>query len=493
MSFDIDSITTAAQAGEAIRSGRVTATELTAATLERLKALDQDVRAFLEVTEESALGAAGAYDAAPSRFTSPLAGVPGAVKDNMCMIGARCTCGSRILEDWAPPYNSTCVNHILDAGGVICGKTNLDEFAMGSSTENSAFHVTRNPWDLSRVPGGSSGGSAAAVAAGQVFYALGSDTGGSIRQPAAFCGIVGLKPTYGRVSRYGLVAYASSLDQIGPLTRDVRDSALVMNLISGHDPLDSTSSQDHVPDFTKALVKDVSGLRIGVPKEFYAQGVSEDVVKAVQQAISVLEKAGARVNEVSMPNVEYALPVYYIIAPAEASSNLARYDGVRYGHRSSRGSDHIDMFMKTRAEGFGDEVKQRIMIGTYALSAGYYDAYYLKAQQVRTLLRRDFDAAFEESDILITPTAPTAAFGIGEIAGDPFQMKLSDVCTIPVNLAGIPAMSLPCGFSNGLPIGMQIIGRAFDEETIFRAAYTFEQSTDFHTARPAIRTQKAEQ
>ncbi len=486
MSINLDEIRTAWQAGEAIRSGKCTSRELTELMFQRIRDLEPMLESFLAVTEPEALAAADARDANPSAYPGPLAGVPCAVKDNMAITGVPCTCGSRILDGWRPPYNATVVDRILGGGGVICGKTNLDEFAMGSSTENSAYKITRNPWDTNRVPGGSSGGSTAAVAGGQVFYALGSDTGGSIRQPAAFCGAVGLKPTYGRVSRYGLVAYASSLDQIGPLTVDVRDSALVMNLISGHDPHDSTSYPEPAPDYTQALVKDVSGMTVGVPKEFFAQGVEDDVAGAVLEGVRVLERAGAKVLDISMPNVEYALPVYYIIAPAEASSNLARYDGVRYGHRSKKATDHIDMFEKTRAEGFGAEVKQRIMIGTYALSAGYYDAYYLKAQQVRTLLRRDFDKAFEECDVLITPTAPTTSFEVGERADDPFQMKLSDVCTIPVNLAGIPAMSVPCGFSNGLPIGMQLMARAFAEETIFRAAYTFEQSTDYHTARPAL-------
>jgi aspartyl-tRNA(Asn)/glutamyl-tRNA(Gln) amidotransferase subunit A len=487
LSFDLDSISTAWQASEALRSGKVSSAALTQAVLERLRALEPRLNAFLAILDDEALAAAARYDENRSAFASPLAGVPGAIKDNMCLIGAPNTCGSKILAGWKPPYNATVVNAILDAGGVILGKTNLDEFAMGSSTENSAFKVTSNPWDFSRVPGGSSGGSAAAVAAGAAFWALGSDTGGSIRQPAAFCGLVGLKPTYGRVSRYGLVAYASSLDQIGPLTRDVRDAALVMNLLAAHDPLDSTSWPEPAPDYTKSLVNDVSGMTIGVPKEFFGQGVEEDVASAVWAAIRLLEQKGARVKEISMPNVEYALPVYYIIAPAEASSNLARYDGVRYGHRTEMQCDHVAMFEQTRAEGFGAEVKQRIMIGTYALSAGYYDAYYLKAQQVRTLLRRDFDAAFETCDLLITPTAPTTAFRIGERSSDPFQMKLSDVCTIPVNLAGIPGMSVPCGFSNGLPVGMQLLGPAFGEETLFRAAYTFEQSTDYHLARPDLR------
>ncbi|MEI6915976.1 MAG: Asp-tRNA(Asn)/Glu-tRNA(Gln) amidotransferase subunit GatA [Armatimonadota bacterium] len=485
MKFELDSYTTAWQAADALRNGKLTSVELTEAALSRICNTDQAVKAFLKVTPEQALESARVFDADPAAWGDPLAGIPGAVKDNMCTKGVDTTCGSRILEGWKPPYNATVVDLIAKAGGVLAGKTNLDEFAMGSSTENSAYFTTRNPWDTNRVPGGSSGGSAAAVAAGQVFWALGSDTGGSIRQPAAFCGVVGLKPTYGRVSRYGLVAYASSLDQIGPLTRDVRDCALVMNMISAHDPRDSTSYPEPAPDYTKALKKDVSGFTVGIPREFFGEGIADDVASAIDNSAKVLEKLGAKIVEVFTPNVGYGLPCYYIVAPAEASSNLARYDGVRYGIRV-KADDHVEMFRQTRREGFGAEVKQRIMIGTYALSAGYYDAYYLKAQQVRTLLTRDFEKAFETCDVLITPTAPTIAFGVGVNADDPYQMKLSDVCTIPANLAGIPAMSLPCGFSEGLPIGLQIIGPAFGEEKIFQSAYAFEQATDYHTARPSL-------
>ena len=368
----------------------------------------------------------------------------------------------------------------------MVGKTNLDEFAMGSSTENSAFFPTHNPWDLKRVPGGSSGGSAAAVAADEAIVALGSDTGGSIRQPASFCGVVGMKPTYGRVSRYGLVAFASSLDQIGPLTKDVTDTALMLQAVAGKDPMDSTSVDIPVPDLTASLRNDVRGLKIGIPKEFFAQGVRSEVCEAVWKAIELLKSLGADYREIEMPIMEYTLPTYYLLAPSEASSNLARYDGVRYGHRTKHATDVLTMFSKTRDEGFGAEVKQRIMIGTYALSAGYYDAYYLKAQRVRTLVRQAYDEAYKEFDVLISPTAPSVAFGIGEKADDPMEMKLADVCTIPVNMAGIPAISLPCGFHEGLPIGMQIMGKPFDEETILRVAYTFEQNTDHHTKKPSL-------
>jgi aspartyl-tRNA(Asn)/glutamyl-tRNA(Gln) amidotransferase subunit A len=383
-----------------------------------------------------------------------------------------------------PPYDATVVERLAEAGTITVGKTNLDEFAMGSSTENSAFFTTRNPWNTDKVPGGSSGGSAAAVAADEAIVSLGSDTGGSIRQPASFCGVVGMKPTYGRVSRYGLIAFASSLDQIGPFAKDITDTALVLQAISGKDPLDSTSVDIPVPDFRAALKNDVKGLRIGLPKELFAQGVQPEIADAVMRAVDLLKSLGAEVRELSMPIMEYALPTYYLLAPSEASSNLARYDGVRYGHRSKHSTDVMSMFMKSREEGFGDEVKQRIMIGTYALSAGYYDAYYLKAQKVRTLVRQAYDEAFKEYDVLISPTSPTVAFGVGERSDDPFQMKLSDVCTIPVNLAGIPALSMTCGYYDNLPIGLHIMGKAFDEETVLRTAYAFEQNTDYHTMKP---------
>jgi aspartyl-tRNA(Asn)/glutamyl-tRNA(Gln) amidotransferase subunit A len=408
-----------------------------------------------------------------------------ALKDNLCTTGVRTTAGSKILYNFVPPYDATVVARLRAAGAVFVGKANLDEFAMGSSTENSGFHTTRNPWDLERVPGGSSGGSAAAVAARECLVALGSDTGGSIRQPAALCGVVGLKPTYGRVSRYGLIAYASSLDQIGPLGKDVLDCALTLNAIAGHDPSDSTSTAVPVPDFTAACRADVKGLRIGVPKEFFAQGVSSEVSATVRAAIDKLVELGATAEECSLPSIDYCLAAYYILAPAEASSNLARFDGVKYGLRTTELAGHIGLMEKTRDEGFGAEVKQRIMIGTYALSAGYYDAYYKRAQQVRTLIRRDFERAFERFDVLATPTTPGPAFKIGEKA-DPLEMKLADVCTLPVNMAGIPGISLPCGFLNGLPVGLQILARAYDEETLFRAATAYEQATNWRSQRPAL-------
>lgn len=471
-----------------LKSKKVSASEIAQSFIDRIGAVEDKVKAFVTVTPEIALEQAAAVDEAIAKGEEigPLAGIPGAIKDNMSTRGVLTTCSSKILYNYKPVYDCTVVERLKDQRYVMIGKTNLDEFAMGSSTENSGFFTTHNPWNLETVPGGSSGGSAAAVAADECAFALGSDTGGSIRQPASFCGVVGMKPTYGRVSRYGLVAFASSLDQIGPLTKDVTDCALVMNAICGKDACDSTSLDVPVPDFTKSLVADVKGIRIGIPKEFFAQGTDPDVEAAVRNAIDVLIKLGADAKEVSMPSVEYGLAVYYIIAPAECSSNLARYDGVRYGLRSKEARDVISMFRQTREEGFGAEVKQRIMIGTYALSAGYYDAYYLKAQKVRTLLRRDFEKAFEDCDVLISPTSPTVAFKIGERADDPFAMKLADVCTIPVNLAGTPGISIPCGYKDGLPIGLQIMAKGLDEETLIRVAYTFEQNTDYHRRKPSL-------
>ena len=409
-----------------------------------------------------------------------------ALKDNICTRGIRTTCGSRILPNFVPPYDATVVSRLNDAGAVLIGKANCDEFAMGSSTENSGYGPSHNPWDMTRVPGGSSGGSAAAVAAGETAVALGSDTGGSVRQPAAFCGVVGLKPTYGRVSRYGLVAYASSLDQIGPITRTVEDAALVMNAIAGHDPLDSTSLKVEVPDYRSACQSDVKGLRIGIPKEYFGEGVDGAVSQLVRKAIEKICELGVVAEECSLPSTEYALAAYYIIAPAEASSNLARFDGVKYGHRTKELAGHIGLMEKSRDEGFGDEVKQRIMIGTYALSHGYYDAYYQRAQQVRTLIRREFDKAFEEFDVLCTPTSPTVAFRIGEKCDDPLAMKLADVCTLPVNMAGIPGISIPCGSIDGLPVGLQILAKPFAEDTLFRTAYAYEQATEWHKQRPVL-------
>jgi len=475
---------TAHELGDLIRKRQIDARELTESVLERLEAVEDRVRAYLTLTPELAREMAKAS----SESESPLAGIPVAVKDNFCTKGILTTCASKILHNFVPIYDATVVTRAKEAKLPFVGKTNMDEFAMGSSTENSGFRPTSNPWDLGRVPGGSSGGTAAAVAAGEAILGFGSDTGGSIRQPASFCGVVGLKPTYGRVSRYGLVAFASSLDQIGPITKDVTDCALLLNLISGHDRLDSTSADLPVPDFTQALNPSLDGLTIGVPAEFLGLGTEEEVKQSIGAAIKVLESAGAVCEETSLPHVEYALPCYYLIAPAEASSNLARYDGVKYGYRSPNAKNEVlDMYQTTRREGFGAEVKRRIMLGTYALSAGYYDAYYLKALKVRTLIKQDFDIAFQRFDALICPTSPTTAFRIGEKTDDPLQMYLSDVCTIPVNLAGIPAISIPCGFDRkGLPIGLQIMGKPFDESTLLRAAYGFEQRTDYHLRRPTL-------
>ena len=470
------------------RSGEATPTQVVEAYLQRIEALDPKVRAYLTVTRESALAQA---EAAAKRLKagkplSSLDGVPLAIKDVICTKGVRTTCASKILAKFVPPYDATVMARLNAAGAIMLGKTNMDEFAMGSSTENSAFYPTRNPWDPARVPGGSSGGSAAAVAADLAAGALGSDTGGSIRQPAAFCGTVGVKPTYGRVSRYGLVAFASSLDQIGPFAGDVRGAALLLQAIAGHDPLDSTSTDVPVPDYLAALGQGIQGLRVGIPSEYFIEGMDPEVEKAVGEAIEILKSLGAKTEKVSLPATDYALATYYLIAPAEASSNLARYDGVKYGYRAPGGKDLIDMYGRTRAEGFGAEVKRRIMLGTYALSAGYYDAYYGKAQRVRTLVRRDFQQAFERVDVLACPTAPNVAFKLGE-KEDPLQMYLCDIFTIPVNLAGLPGLSLPCGFTqNGLPIGLQLIGKPFDESTLLGAAHAYEQATPWHTRAPAL-------
>ena len=479
---------TAHELSDKIRAKEVSAREVTQSVLDRVEAVEGRVASFVTVTREGAFAQADAVDAklAAGETLGAAAGIPLALKDNLCTDGVETTCSSKILRGFHPPYDATVVERLKSADSVFVGKANLDEFAMGSSTENSGLFPTHNPWNLDYVPGGSSGGSTASVAAGEAVWSLGSDTGGSIRQPAAYCGVVGLKPTYGRVSRYGLIAFASSLDQIGPITKDVRDTALLLNVISGHDPMDSTSIVRDVPDYTRALTGDVKGLRIGVPKEYFAQGVEGVVADAVRAAVDKLVELGAIAEEVSLPHSEYALPTYYILAPAEASSNLARYDGVRFGHRTARATSHIDLFEKTREEGFGPEVKQRIMLGTYALSAGYYDAFYLKAQKVRTLIKRDFDQAFEKYDVLLSPTAPTVAFPIGQKTGDPLAMKLSDVLTIPANMAGIPAISLPCGFTNGLPIGLQIMAPAFGEETLLRAAHAYEQATDWHLRRAKL-------
>ncbi len=465
--------------------GEVRAREVLRSVLGRIDDVEGRVHAYLCLTGQDAEAAAGEADRLQARGdeTGRAAGIPMAVKDVLCTRGIRTTCGSRILEDFVPVYDATVLDALRREGLVMVGKANMDEFAMGSSTENSAFGPTRNPWDLERVPGGSSGGSAAAVAAGEAVWALGSDTGGSIRQPASFCGLVGMKPTYGLVSRYGLVAFASSLDQVGPITRDVRDCALLLSLIAGHDPLDSTSLQLEVPDYLEAIQGDIRGLKVGVPRELMQEGITPGVKKAVKKCLDLFEQSGAIVDEASLPNLDYALSAYYIIAPAEASSNLARFDGVRYGLRAEGAEDMMEMYGKTRARGFGPEVKRRIMLGTYALSAGYYDAYYGQAQKVRTLIVRDFNAAYEKYDILVSPTSPSPAFALGEKVEDPLSMYLSDVCTIPVNLAGIPAISIPCGLEDGLPVGLQIMGRVLDEVGVLRAARAMEEALAF-TQRP---------
>lgn len=462
------------------------AEEIAREYLERLAQLEPQLKSFITVTEELALQQAKAVDARirAGEEIGPLAGIPLAVKDNLCTQGIRTTCASRMLEGFIPPYESTVTARLAAAGMVTVGKTNLDEFAMGSSTENSAFQRTANPWDLTRVPGGSSGGSAAAVAADQAVVALGSDTGGSIRQPAAFCGVVGLKPTYGLVSRYGLVAFASSLDQVGPFGRTVEDVALLLQGIAGHDPMDSTSLKVDIPDYSQALIPDIKGFKIGVIRDLLGEGCGEETRAAVQAAIQHLQELGAEILEIDCPSFRYGLATYYIIAPSEASANLARYDGVKYGLREPADS-LLSMYGKTRAHGFGPEVKRRIMIGTYALSSGYYDAYYLKAQKVRTLIKQDFLKAFEKVDVLVSPTTPTPAFKIGE-REDPLSMYLCDLMTIPVNLAGLPGLSLPCGFADGLPIGLQIVGNALQESKVLRVAYAYEQSTDWHKRRPPL-------
>ena len=476
------------EAHQGLRSRDFSSVELTEAILRRIDETDNKIRAYVTLCGDRALQQAEAADRRLSEATEvhPVLGIAVAIKDNFLMEGVRTTCASKILANFMPPYDATVIARLRSAGSVFTGKTNLDEFAMGSSTENSAFNVTCNPWDLTRVPGGSSGGSAAAVAAGQCLAALGTDTGGSIRQPAAYCGIVGLKPTYGRVSRYGIVAFASSMDQVGPLTKDVRDCALMLEAIAGYDQTDSTSVNLTAPRYSAALTGEIRGIRVGVPKEYFVAGMQPEVEQSVRQAIHQLQRLGAETREISLPHTEYAVAVYYVIATAEASSNLARYDGMRFGHRA-RANDLTEMYMKTREEGFGAEVKRRIMLGTYALSAGYYDAYYLKAQKVRSLIKNDFDRAFKVCDVIVTPTAPTTAFRLGEKTADPLQMYLSDIYTLSINLAGLPALSLPCGFDfDGLPIGMQIIGKHFDESTVLRLAYGYEQATEWHKQTPKL-------
>lgn len=480
---------TAHELHKKLKAREITSVELTESVYERIDAVESQVKGYLTLTKDRALEQAQAADAGFEKGDDmpSLAGIPIAIKDVICTKGVKTTCASKILSNFVPPYDATVMTRLNQQGIVMVGKTNMDEFAMGSSTENSAYQVTHNPWDLDTIPGGSSGGSAAVVSADTAICSLGSDTGGSIRQPAALCGVVGMKPTYGRVSRYGLIAFASSLDQIGPFTKDITDCALVLNAICGNDEMDSTAVDVPVPDFTQSLINDVNGLKIGVPKEYFTKGLDPDVADKVKEAIAEFEKLGATVEEISLPHTEYAIATYYILAPAEASANLARYDGVRYGYRAEDPVDMIDMYKKTRSEGFGQEVKRRIMLGTFALSAGYQDAYYKKAQKVRTLIRKDFDAAFEKVDIIATPTSPTPAFKIGERTADPLQMYLCDVMTTPASHAGLPGLSMPCGLvESGLPVGLQLLAAPFDEETLLRTAYTFEQNTEHHLQKPNL-------
>lgn len=476
------------EAHDKLARRELTSVELTEAVFDRVERLDPALHAFLHLARVAALEQARAADDRRAQGDdTPLLGVPLAIKDVICVRGMPATAGSKILQGFKPPYDATAVARLRALGAVFLGKTNTDEFAMGSSTENSAYGVTRNPWDLERVPGGSSGGSAAAVAADLCLGAFGTDTGGSIRQPASLCSVVGIKPSYGRVSRYGLIAFASSLDQMGPVAKDVRDVAILLRAIAGRDPLDSTTMPIDVPDYTTYLRPDLKGVRVGVPREYFIDGMQPEVERAIRQAIDVLLALGAEIREVSLPHTDFGLPVYYLIAPAEASANLARFDGVRYGLRVD-GGDIFSTYKATRGQGFGSEVKRRIMIGTYALSTGYYDAYYLKAQKVRTLIKGDFDRAFQEVDVLACPTSPTTAFKIGEKVNDPLQMYLSDVFTLNQNLAGICGISLPCGFDGqGLPIGLQLNGPAFGEEKIIHVAYAYEQATEWHRQKPAIR------
>lgn len=471
-----------------IAKREISVTELVKSFLARIEAVDAKVGAYLFINGDKALKEAQSLDAeiAKNGVSNPLMGIPIAPKDNYLTKGIQTTCASKILNGYVPPYNGTVIRKLLEKNVIILGKVNLDEFAMGSSTENSAFIKTKNPWDLERVPGGSSGGSAAVVAASMACASLGSDTGGSIRQPASLCGVVGLKPTYGRVSRYGVIAFASSLDQMGPVTKDVTDSALMMNVISGFDSHDSTSVNKPVPDYTQFLNKPVKGLRIGLPKEYFIDGIDASVKKSIESAVKEWEKQGAIVEEISLPHTDYATAAYYIVASAEASSNLARFDGVRYGLRAKSSSLH-ELYEKTKTEGFGSEVKRRIMLGTYVLSSGYYDAYYKQAQKVRTLIIRDFEEAYKKVDLIVTPTSPTTAFKFGEKTENPVQMYLSDICTIPVNLAGLPALSIPCGFDDkNLPIGVQLIGKPFDEGTLFKAAHAYEQVSIWHQKNPGL-------
>jgi aspartyl-tRNA(Asn)/glutamyl-tRNA(Gln) amidotransferase subunit A len=477
-----------AELHQLLHKKELSVSDLVAESYKRIGQVDDKVQAFLTLDEEQAKVTAKKFDERLSTDEPKglLFGMPIGVKDNIVTKGLRTTCASKILENFDPIYDATVVQKLQKAETITIGKLNMDEFAMGSSNENSAFQKTKNPWNLETVPGGSSGGSAAAVAAGEVLFALGSDTGGSIRQPAAFCGVVGMKPTYGRVSRYGLVAFASSLDQIGPVTRTVEDNAYLLQTISGLDPMDSTSANVDVPNFVESLTGDVKGLKIAVPKEYLGEGVSESVRQSVLDALKVLEKQGAVWEEVSLPHSKYALATYYLLSSSEASANLSRFDGVRYGYRTPNAESLLDLYKQTRAEGFGDEVKRRIMLGTFALSSGYYDAYYKKAQKARTMIKKDFEDVFEKYDVIVGPTTPTPAFKIGEKIDDPLTMYINDILTIPVNLAGVPGISVPCGFDGELPLGLQIIGKHFDEATVYRAAHAFEQATDYHKQKPEL-------
>jgi len=474
---------------ELLNKKELSVSDLIDTSYKRIAEVDDTVSAFLTLNEENARAQALQLDdiLAKGEASGPLFGMPIGIKDNIVTKNLRTTCASKILENFDPIYDATVIEKLRQAGTVTIGKLNMDEFAMGSSNENSAYKNVRNPWNIECVPGGSSGGSAASVAAGEVLFSLGSDTGGSIRQPAAYCGVVGLKPTYGRVSRFGLVAFASSLDQIGPITNTVEDNAFLLEAISGIDPLDGTSANVDVPKFTEALTGDIKGLRIAVPKEYLGEGVSEEVKNSVLEALKVLESLGAVWEEVSLPHSKYALATYYLLSSSEASANLARFDGVRYGYRTKNADNLIDMYKHTRSEGFGTEVKRRIMLGTFALSSGYYDAYYKKAQQVRTLIKKDFEDVFQDYDVIVGPTTPTTAFKIGENTKDPLTMYANDILTIPVNLAGVPGISVPCGLSEaGLPFGLQIIGKHFDESTVYRVAHAFEQATNHHTKKPQL-------
>ena len=474
------------EAWELLRKKEISSVELTESVLRRIEETDDRIKAYLKVTPDLALRQAREADERRAAGEdTPLLGVPMAIKDVITTKGIETTAASRILKGYVPPYDATVTRKIREAGAVILGKTNLDEFAMGWSTENSGYFVTHNPWDLERVPGGSSGGNAAALAADETIGSLGTDTGGSVRQPASFCNVVGFRPSYGRVSRYGVIAFASSLDQVGPMTKDVRDAAILLNYIAGRDPKDSTSVDVPVPDYTAALDTNIEGMKVGLPKEYFVEGMEPGVEKAIKDAISTLEELGAEVREVSLPHTKYGVPVYYLVAPAEASANLARYDGIRYG-LSVPGEDVWDSYEKTRGAGFGDEVRRRILLGTYALSAGYYDAYYLKAQKVRTLIKKDFEAALEKVDVIVGPTIPMVAFKIGQFSEDPTAMYLTDILSLPNALAGLPAISVPAGFSEGMPVGMQIMAKPFQEEVVLHVAYAFEQATEWRKFKPPL-------